>query len=370
MEEPIRVLQMIGSLNIGGSQAMVLNLYKAIDRSKVQFDFIIDHENEIALAQDVETLGGKIYVMPNFKGTNIIEIKIAWNRFFKEHPEYRILHSHVRSYASLYIPIAKKYGLKTVIHSHSTSNGRGVASVIKSLLQYPLRFQADYFVASSKEAGEWLFGKKVVNSEQCVVLKNAINTELYRFNLEIRERYRRQLGISEKRVFIHVGRFHASKNHMFLLEVFAKVNEIQNDSVLILVGDGELRTDVESKIKELGLEKAVILLGNRNDVNCLLQAADCFLFPSLWEGLGMVAVEAQAAGLPCICSSNVPEIVAVTENCIFLPLNNTDEWKERIRNIQNARRDVTKEIIAAGFDINAAAKWIITFYQNIIKDNS
>lgn len=364
--EPIRILHMIGSLNIGGSQMMVLNLYKSIDRSRIQFDFIIDHPEERALAEQVELLGAKIYTMPSFTGTNIGSVRKAWNAFFQQHPEYRILHSHVRSYASVYLPIAKRYGLKTVIHSHSTSNGTGIASAVKLLLQYPLRYQADYFFSCSMDAGNWLFGNKVTQSDRHFVLKNAINASLYRYDESFRKKHREALSLNDKVVYAHIGRFHPAKNHSFLLNVFARIHEEQPDSALLLIGDGELREQIESQIAELGLKDAVLLLGNRQDVPEVLQAADCFLFPSLWEGLGIVAVEAQAAGLPCLCSDQVPQEVRVTEDCVFLPLDKADVWKrESVMRSCTPRKDAYAQIVAAGYDIQSTARWLSDFYFRI-----
>lgn len=368
--EPIRILHMIGSLNIGGSQMMVLNLYKSIDRSRIQFDFIIDHPEERALAEQVELLGAKIYTMPSFTGTNIGSVRKAWNAFFQQHPEYRILHSHVRSYASVYLPIAKRYGVKTIIHSHNTSNGTGLKAIIKGVLQFPLRFQADFYFSCSKEAGEWLFGSKVTNSNRHMVLMNAINVNLFRFNIDVREKYRETLGVDDRTVYIHVGRFHPQKNHKFLLDVFAQIRASQPLSMLLLVGDGELRHEIEQQIINLGLDEAVILLGNRNDVNCLLQAADCFLFPSLWEGLGIVAVEAQAAGLPCLCSDQVPRLVQVTEKCTFLPLEQPEKWKQAaIRFAAMTREDTYNQIVAAGYDIQSTVQWLPEFYGQLIESD-
>ena len=162
----IRVLQMIGTLGIGGSQSFVMNLYRNIDRNNIQFDFIVDHPNLDYYVNEIESLGGKVYYFPTFTGSNIVQVIKVWNQFFKEHPEYKIMHSHVRSYASIYIPIAKKYGLKTIIHSHSLSNGSGIKAMIKNILQLPLRYEADYFFSCSLEAGKWLFGKKVCMTDK------------------------------------------------------------------------------------------------------------------------------------------------------------------------------------------------------------
>lgn len=367
--EAIRILHMIGSLNFGGSQTMVLNLYRAIDRNRVQFDFVLDHPHERALADQVEMLGAKIYIMPPFNGKNFIQIRRVWDQFFREHPEYKILHSHVRSYASVYLPIAKKHGIRTIIHSHNTSNGSSLKALLKAALQYPLRYQADYFFSCSEEAGKWLFGEKIVYSQRHTVLKNSIDVDKYRYNEKNRETYRQMLGLTDKYVCVNVARFHPQKNHIFLLNMFSELHQKRPESLLLLVGDGEMRSVIESQIREMGLEQDVILLGNRNDIPQLLQAADVFLFPSLWEGLGIVAVEAQAAGLSCVCSDNVPKLAKVTENCVFLPLQE-DLWvKECLKDIPE-RIDTYNQIVSSGYDIHESAKWLQEFYLKIHKEDS
>ena len=367
MLEPIRVLHMIGSLNIGGSQSMIINLHKAIDKTKVQFDYIIDHPGHLYYESVVKSLGGKIFEFPTFKGHNFLEIRKAWKQFFKEHPEYKILHSHVRSYASLYLPIAKKAGLKTIIHSHSTSNGNGMGSVVKRIMQYPLRWQADYFFGCSKDAGAWLFGNKVVNSSNYHILQNAIDTEQYSFNPEIRKEYREKLGLGNKKTFIHVGRFHPAKNHPFLLNIFSEIHKQDPNTVLLLAGDGELRPEIEKQIMSLDLQKDVVLLGSRSDVPKLLQAADCFLFPSIWEGLPITVVEAQAAGLPCVVSANITKEVCFSELVKCLPIDKgVGCWKDLMVNIP-AKKDVKVQIMNAGFDIQYTANNLLNFYLNIFE---
>ena len=178
----IRILHVLGGLERGGAESMVMNLYRAIDRTQVQFDFIIHSEKHQAYYDEVVALGGKIYSFPAFNGKNIFIIRKKWKKFFEVHPEYKILHSHVRSYASIYLPIAHKAKVKTIIHSHNTSEGCGIASIAKRMLQYPLRFQADFFFACSLKAGVWLFGNKIVQSDKFYLLQNAVNTGKYAFS--------------------------------------------------------------------------------------------------------------------------------------------------------------------------------------------
>lgn len=361
----IRVLHVIGCLEMGGSQAMVMNLLRNIDRSKVMFDFIVDHPERNDYEKEVLALGSKIYTMPSFKGYNTGEIRREWNKFFSEHPEYRILHSHVRSYASLYIPIAKKHGLKTVIHSHSTSNGKGIASVVKQILQYPLRYQADYLMACSNESGKWLYGNDVCDKDNYIFVPNAIDTEKFRYSESIASEYRHELDLENKFVIGHVGRFHEAKNHMFLLEAFAKVSAMRSDARLLLIGDGELRSNIENKIHELGIENSVVMTGNRNDVHKLMQTMDVFAFPSLWEGLPVTVVEAQAAGLPCIISDRITTDVDTSELVMRLPVDDSEVWSDAIQKVDLGHTDVIEKIKAAGFDVNDSAAMLTGFYNMI-----
>lgn len=364
----IRILHVLGGLDRGGAETMVMNLYRAIDRTQIQFDFITHTDRSQAYTDEILKHGGKIYYFPKFKGANFLKLRKLWIKFFKEHPEYKILHSHVRSYASLYLPIAKKAGVKTIIHSHSTSNGKGLSSFVKRLMQFPLRYQADYFFGCSKEAGEWLFGKKVVESSKYHVLKNAIDTEKYKFNEESRAQYREKLRLGNKLTYVHVGRFHPSKNHTFLLNLFAEIHKRNPNTVLLLVGDGPLHSSIQTQIEELCLQDDVLLLGSRDDIPEILHAADCFLFPSLWEGFGMVAVEAQATGLPCICSDMVPSSVKVTDFCYFISTDDLLAWVDM--SMQNTRYALSMQNEGnvngiESFDIKKSAAELQSFYLNV-----
>lgn len=367
--KPIRVLHMIGSLEVGGSQAMLMNIYRNMDRNQIQFDFIIDKNQGGLFEKEVKELGGIVYSMPSFNGTNIHEIKRKWNAFFMEHSDYKILHSHIRSYASIYLPIAKKYSIKTIIHSHSTSNGKGIKALAKAIMQYPLRWQADYFFGCSKKSGEWLYGKRIVESDRFYVLKNAINTAEYKPDYKIRELYRDKLNISKNvKVYVHIGRLHESKNHDFLLHVFREVVRMNHSSILLLVGDGELHDKIKNEIKKLKLDENVKMLGARSDVPNILQVADCFLFPSSWEGLPVTVVEAQAAGVPCLISDKITDEVNITSLVKKLPIDQgVSCWIEAIQKIPSQKQNVIKQICDAGFDIGESTEWLKDFYEEILK---
>jgi glycosyltransferase involved in cell wall biosynthesis len=354
---------MIGALEMGGSQALVMNLYRHIDREKIQFDFILDHPDRDDYVDEVKALGGRIYTMPGFHG-NVHQVRRAWDEFFTNHPEYKVLHSHVRSYASLYLPIAKRHGVKTIIHSHSTSNGKGFSSLVKMALQYPLRYQADVLMGCSKESGEWLFGKKATAGDRFFFLPNGVDLQRFSFDENIRQQYRRDMGLEDKIVIGHVGRFHPAKNHMFLLESFAQLKRLRPNAVLLLVGDGELRGEIESKISQLGLIDSVMLTGNRSDVAELMQAMDTLAFPSAWEGLPTTVVEAQATGLPCIISDRITEDVDLSPLVQRLSIDNPELWAKVLAYPQ-PRQNVQADIIASGFEINSAAAKLCQLYESL-----
>lgn len=366
--KPIRILQMMSSLDIGGSQAFVMNLYRNMDRESIQFDFIIDHPEQTYFQTEIEKLGGKVYVLPSFKGTNIKELKKAWNDFFLEHPEYRVLHSHSRSYASIYIPIAKKHGLKTIIHSHSTSNGKGIGAVVKAFLQYPLRYQADYFMACSHEAGEWLFGSKVCKNANFKIVKNAIDSQKYIYNKEIRQQVRQELGLGEAFVLGYLARVTEPKNPLYAIEVFHALREMLPEAKLLFIGDGSLMQKVRDKAAEYGILDFIVFTGSRSDVERMLFAMDCYILPSLWEGLGISLIEAQASGIRCICSENIPNEAIVTNLVTQVHLaEGAQEWARKI--VENAisypRLDQSEEIKQTGYDILENVSKMTDFYLEL-----
>ena len=361
--EPIRVLHMIASLNIGGSQSFVMNLYRNIDREKIQFDFIIDKPDETELKDEIESLGGRVYVLPTFKGINILEVRKAWDNFFFDHPKYKLWHTHSRSYASVYLPIAKKYGLITIAHSHSTSNGSGKTAWIKDLMQLPIRYQADYLFACSQEAGDWLFGKKATRSERFKVIPNAIDAKKFAFDPSKREKIRSELGLKDSYVLGHVGRMTEPKNHMFLLQVFKSVREKRNNAKLLLIGDGELMEKIKAEAGRLGVIDDVLFMGTKSNTYDYYQAMDVFAFPSLWEGLPVTIVEAQSAGLPCYISSNISDDVCISSLVHKLPIDEgVNEWVYSIINTKINMRFLGREIQNTDFDIQKATELVSDIY--------
>lgn len=367
----IRILHMIGSLNIGGSQAFILNIYRKIDRTQIQFDFVVDHEDQLYYKDEIQKMGGKIMFVPRFNGFNIVEVMKAWDMLFKEHPEYKVLHSHIRSYASIYLPVAKHHGVVTIIHSHSTSNGKGIEAFIKNCLQFPLRFQADYYMACSHQAGKWLFGEKICKSNRFMIIPNAINSSLFKFDEVERKRLRKQLNLEGKFVVGFLARVSEEKNPLFVVDIFRELISKRNDAYLLFVGDGKLLQEVENKARKYNISNYICFTGSRNDVASLMMAMDCYLLPSLWEGLGISLIEAQATGLICFCSDNIQDEAIVTDLVTKLPINNGPNcWVDSIMSKQfpYIREDKSVQICNSGFDITRNVEYISKFYTMLYND--
>lgn len=372
MSEPIRILQVFAGMNRGGAETMIMNWYRNIDRSKIQFDFIVHTEEICAYDEEIKKLGGRIYRVPRYTGKNHFSYKTAWKQFFKIHPEYRIIHGHVRSTASIYLKIAKKFKLKTIIHSHSiASRGNKIEKIIKNIMQYSIRYISDYFFSCSDEAGEWLFGKSIVKNKKYIIIKNAIDIDKYIFNEQIRKEIRQSFKIENKFVVGHVGSFTSPKNHLFLLEIFNEVLQLERNSKLILVGDGILKEKIVAKINELEIYDNVILVGDVPNVHEYLQGMDILIFPSLFEGLGISLIEAQASGLTCIVSDTIPKEAEVTDSVYRMSLNKSaKEWAGLIIECSdlNRTKNVYSEIREKGYCISDIVFEIEKLYLNIINN--
>lgn len=368
-----RILQYIGSLAQGGSQSMIMNIYRNIDRDVVQFDFVIDKDGITDMAKEAESLGANIYICPPYRVTTLPKFMSWWNNFFVTHPEYKLIHCHVHSVASIVLGIAKKHAVVTVCHSHSTSAGNGMQGALKRILEFGIRFSADYCIGCSSAAGEWLFGKKICNSNRYVTLHNAIRTEDFVYNETNSKAIRQELGFSKTDIVVgHVGRFALPKNHMFLIDVFDELHKKDERYKLLLVGDGNKMDEVKEKVKTKGLNDYVCFTGMRKDVNRMLIAMDAFVYPSLWEGLPVSVVEAQASGLTCFISSQITSEVCITDLVQQIPLGlGASEWAEIImkKNLPNCRQDMSCQIKESGYDIKDSSEWLSNFYTNLININ-
>lgn len=366
MSKPIRVLQVIGIMNQGGAETMIMNLYRHIDRNKVQFDFV-ENENDGALFdEEIHLLGGRVFHCPRFSGKNYNKYRIWWKDFFNEHNDYSVVHGHIGSTAAIYLKEAKNQGITTIAHSHSTYI-KGLKQYLYRILSYPTRNIADYFFMCSKQAGIDRYGQRAASdSNRAFLLPNAIDTESFRFGISARNEKRKEFGIKENEYVIgHVGRFVDVKNHSFLLNVFKKAVEDDSSAKLLLVGDGELRKSIEEKAIFLGINEKVVFAGNRSDVNKMLSAMDVLVFPSKYEGLPLTLVEAQCNGLSCVISDKVPEdSVLIKELIQIRSLNDSlSVWAETAvhRNCIN-RSICADKIKETKFNVEKSAKWLEDFY--------
>ena len=370
----IRVLQVIGSMNRGGAENMIMNLYRQIDRTKVQFDFVENCADRAAFDDEIEALGGRVYRCPHYNGKNHFTYVRWWNRFFVEHAaEYPIVHGHLGSTAALYLHAARKHGCFTVAHSHNTQTQINITEILYAIYAYPTRFIADQLMTCSRAAGVSRYGKKRGGDERrCLLLPNAISLKHFAFEVETREKLRGELGLTDMTVVGHVGRFNEQKNHRFLLEIFREIAERELRARLLLVGDGELRGELERQIEEYGLRDKVIMTGLQSDVAPYYQAMDVFVFPSFYEGLPVTMVEAQTAGLPCVISDKVPRESALAEDLVtVLALNESAAaWAEHVlERARLPRRDHSEVIRQRGYDIEKTAKWLEEFYLGVYERN-
>lgn len=366
MNNPIRVLHVIGIMNQAGAETMIMNLYRHIDREKVQFDFVENENNGAFFDAEIQNLGGNIFHCPRFTGRNYLKYRKWWKSFFDSHNNYSIVHGHIGSSAAIYLKEAKNHGLVTIAHSHSIYV-KDQSHFFYSLFSYPTRYIADYLFMCSERAGADRYGKKAVSDPgRAFLVPNAINTESFCFHESTRKRKRQELGIGDNEYVIgHVGRFTEAKNHSFLLDIFKEAVAESAPLKLLLVGDGELRQPIENKVISLGLKDKVILTGNRSDIDELLSVMDVMVFPSRYEGLPVTLVEAQCNGLPCIISDRVPS------DCILIPelitvcslQENALEWAKKALKTDRRNRSVyANRIEESSFNIKKSARWLEEFY--------
>lgn len=350
------------SSSVGGIESFIMNVYRNIDKSKVQFDFLT-FGNQIAYSDEIEKMGGRIYKLTSRK-ENYTENRKQLYDFFKEHQEYRTFHYHLNtcSYITPMV-IAHKAGLKNIIaHSHNQWKGKSLRIKVAHNINRPkvLKY-ANHLFSCSDIAGKYMFGNDVVKSKKYKLINNAIDANLYKYNQDLRDKYRRNLKLDGKFVVGHVGRFNYQKNHDFILDIFNYVFKSNPNAVLLLIGNGELEDAVKSKIEGLGLSKSVIMLGVRNDIPQLLQAMDVFLFPSHFEGFGIAALESQAAGLKTIVSEALPDDIKVTELLEVIPLERpASYWAKQIimhdLDHTDLREKYNKKIVDSGYDIMETVK--------------
>lgn len=368
--QPIRVLNMFTVMDRGGAETMVMNYYRHIDRTKVQFDFLVHREQRGAYDDEIERMGGRIYRMCPVYPQNFSRYKRDLRTFFRAHPEYKIIHSHMSELGYFAFREAERQGVPVrICHAHNAPHGFDVKMIMRTYFKKRMMPYLTHLFMCGEESGKWLYGEK--NKSRFIMLNNAIDAALYSFDASKREKMRQQLGLTDELVIGHVGRFNPQKNHPFLLDVFAALLKKEPSAVLLLVGGGADLPRIQAKAQELGITERVRFLGVRSDVADLMQAMDVFVFPSLYEGLGIALVEAQAAGLPCVVSDTIPHEAYLTDLVDSEKLSAPEEkWAEKILALRAVpRTDRRAEIAAYGFDISTEAIKLQEFYLKAYEQN-
>lgn len=369
---PIRVLHVVGIMNRGGLETLIMNIYRNIDRNKVQFDFLVHKEEKGVFEKEILELGGKIHRVPYVNKVGHFGYIRALKKFFHNHTEYKIVHSHMNAMSGFILKEAKKANIPIRIsHSH-TFNPK--VSILKSIYTgYSKKFindNATHKFACSRKAGKWLYG----NNVDTVVINNGIELDKFRYNEEDCKQKKRELSIDDSTIVIgHVGSFREAKNHDFLLDVFKYIEKRIDNVVLVLVGDGKLKKNIEQKAENLGIEHKIKFLGVRDDVHDILKIFDFMIFPSIYEGLGLSLIEAQASGVKCIISDVITKEVDMGLNLVdYINLSSPlSEWSKSILDndkCKNRESNKIKDaILEKGYDIKYTVKYLEKLYVDTSK---
>lgn len=375
MTSPIRILQATVSNDKGGLTGYICQNYRYIDKSKVQFDFLT-YETQLDFQEEFEKMGARFYVVPK---PSRFWAYIKALKQIREVNEYGAVHFNI-SYANWLTLLAAKWvGFQRIIvHSHSTEIDdkrklvRGMKKCIHHVGKMLMPALGTDFLACSQLAGRWMYPDSILQGKKYHLAKNAINLEKYRFNSAMRKAVRQELGIGENEFCIgHIGRFNYQKNHAFLIDIFYKLLKVCPNAKLLLIGDGPYLFNIKRSVTELRIEDSVFFLGRRNDVPQLLQAMDCFVLPSRFEGLPIVGVEAQAAGVPCIVSDAITQELNINGLVRFVSLRDKEKWVNSIMAYHGfTKRDQLEKLRNAGYDISLGVNRLVNFYENIVTSHS
>ena len=365
----VLVAQLMTEMILGGIESIVMNYYRGIDKNKFQFDFIAPKGSTFPNKDEIEKLGGRIFVVPKYSHP-FAYIK-AVRKIFREN-HYKIVHCHMNTMGIFAMYAAYKEHIPIrILHNHSMINHFFSRSEFKrNILKYVLRtfckIYPSHFCACSKAAGDWMYGKNF----SYTIFNNGINVDKFKFNPEIRKSVRAELGLQDKLVVGHIGRFCPPKNHIFLVEIFNNLLSLHDNAVLLLIGEGELLDQVKLKAKQLNIEDKVIFLGKQNDTSKYYQAMDVFCLPSRYEGLPVVAVEAQCSGLPCLFSNYVSKESKILDSTEFLSYDDTlDKWSKTLFELANKQRvDGAEQVRKCNFDMQEEAKKLELYYQKLLLD--
>ncbi len=359
----IRILQSVNIMDRAGLETMLMNYYKNIDRSQIQFDFLVHRDKTGAYEEEIKNMGGRIYHAPRLYPQNYKKYFKFMKSFLNKHPEYLIIHSHIDSMSYFSLLVAKNNGVPIRIgHSHSSKLDKDLKFPIKYLALKMMPRVSNIHFACGELAGEFMYPNKDFK-----IIHNAIDLEKFSYDESVREKIRAKLGVNDKSLVIgHVGRFYRVKNQLFLLNIFREILKLNTNSFLILVGKGEDESKIRNRVLKLGIENNIRILIDRSDVSVLYQAFDVFVMPSLFEGLPVVGVEAQANGLPCFFSDKISKEILLTGNAVRISLKcSATHWAKQIIEKNTVRnKNAIKELQEGGYDIKTEAKKLQSWYLN------
>lgn len=364
----IRILHVVSIMDIGGMESFIMNMYRNIDRSKMQFDFLVHHRRRGVFEDEIKALGGHVYHTSLMDDWNLFEYIKELRKLFAEHPEYKVVHGHLGSTAYLYLGIAKRYGVPwRILHSHCPGCIHTLKGYIKHLLFYLSPIHANVAWACSTEAGKYQFKKR-----EFEVIPNGVNVARFTYSAEMRENKRRELGFEDKFVIGHVGRFYYEKNHEYMLKIFDQLKKLVSNAAMVLVGDGLLRQQIKEKAKEMGLDDSILFAGIQKECSPYYQAMDAFIMPSVYEALPLTGIEAQCAALPCLFSDTVSHEVSLGVRTQFLSIGdeNVGRWVDELVKIRQSkeRREVCIPN-ADRFDSAKRTRDIVARYEKMWESN-
>jgi len=363
---PVRVLHVVTSMDVGGIETFLMNIYRKIDRSKIQFDFLVHRKKKGYYEEEISAMGGNVFRTVPFKGYNSLHYRRVINDFLSDFGCYHIVHSHISAWSYYILYAAKQRGIPVrIAHSHEAHKTLKEISFVKlPFAMHCIRKLGDVTTqrfACSRSAVNWLFGE----GSDVVIINNAVETDAFAFKPQLREKAREEFEFKNKFVIGHIGNFTKAKNYPFLLKVFSSVVRRNQDSVLLLIGDFSRDRSIKQRVHKMGLDKYVIFTGIRRDIGFLLQGVDVFLFPSVQEAFPVSLIEAQASGLVCVISDSISDEVMITDSVKKLPLGYpTEQWANEILKYVTGydRYDKSDDVRSAGFDINDNANWLQEFY--------
>ncbi|MBQ9551338.1 MAG: glycosyltransferase family 1 protein [Clostridia bacterium] len=361
----IRVLQSVSNMDRGGIETMLMNFYRHADREKVQFDFLANKPDPGDYDEEIKALGGRIFVSPGYMSyRNYINFMTD---LFREHPEYQIIHTHNGSLMLYALRSAKKNNIPVrIAHAHATAVPVGLKNKLKKLMRPMIKYAATDYWGCSDAAGKFYFSEKRWNNRH-ELIHNAIQVDNFTFNETARAAIRSRYGLGDKFVIGHVGRLAPQKNQKKILELFAELHKLDANTHLVIIGTGELENALKKQTAELGLTDAVTFTGVQTNVNEWYSAFDAFVMTSLYEGLPVVAIEAQAADLPCVLTDTITPEVKVTDNVRFLGLNDAPLlWAKTVLDLQpKTRTSRFAELSQAGYDIQSEALRMQELYLSL-----